>query len=274
MAEVEGSSPSVPILFPPKFGPIKRNPKGHGVTEKSVLEQVRHLVSLQQIDTQIYQIRKELQEKPALLQKLKEDFESQKEHLKELEDGHKGVLLKRKGQEVELQAKEDAVAKANAQLSQIKTNKEYTAKITEIENMKADKSLIEEKILLFYDEADQAKAAIDKEKEVVADKEKEYNATKQDVENEIKALNEKLKDLQAQRAQITPPIDKIILERYEKILANKEGMAIVPVQGDVCGGCYMNVPAQVINEMKMHEKMIFCELCARILYLEEDIEKV
>ena len=58
----------------------------------------------------------------------------------------------------------------------------------------------------------------------------------------------------------------------EKILQNKQGLAVVPVQVSSCGGCFMNVPAQVINEMKKHENLVFCEMCARILYLEEDLQ--
>ena len=242
------------------------------MTEGLVVEQVRKLVELQTIDAQIYHLKKELKEKPALLQKLKEEFENKKIHLKELEDKHKTIQVARKGQEGELQAQEEAIAKSNMQLSQIKTNKEYTAKITEIENVKADKSRIEEKILMSYDEADQMKAEIDKEKGVIADEEKKYQAIKKEMEDSIKEYEARIKVLEEDRKKIIPDIEKVHIERYEKILENKEGLAIVPVQGYVCGGCFMNVPAQVINEIKMHDKLIYCELCSRILYLEEDIE--
>jgi len=246
--------------------------KGSRVTEHSVLEQVRKLVALQHVDAQIYQYRKESQEKPALLERLKEDFEAKKTHLKELEEKYKSIQLKRKEQEMDLKSKEEAIAKANMQLSQIKTNKEYTAKISEIENIKADQSIIEEKILMSYDEGDAIKATIEKEKELVVAEEKKYNDEKKQIEDLVQELNKKISQLEEDRKKITPLIEKTYLGRYEKILANKDGLAMVPVQGNVCGGCFMNIPAQVINEIKMHDKIILCELCARILYLEEDME--
>ena len=66
----------------------------------------------------------------------------------------KSIQLKRKELELEMKAGEDDIAKSNIQLTQLKTNKEYQIKLNEIASIKADKSIIEEKILLSYDAAD------------------------------------------------------------------------------------------------------------------------
>lgn len=240
--------------------------------EVSVLEQLRKLVELQKIDAQIYNFKKDLKEKPVCLAEIKQQFEDKKAGLKEIEDQYKSIQLKRNEQEGDLQSKEDAITKTNTQLSQIKTNKEYTARVTEIENMKADKSILEEKILLSYDEVDTIKDSIEKEKQSLADEEKKYLGEKRETEDSMKEIGDRIKVLESQRNRIFAEIDKTNLARYEKILANKEGLAIVPVTGSSCGGCFMNVPAQVINEIKMQERLIFCEMCARILYLQEDTE--
>lgn len=121
---------------------------------------------------------------------------------------------------------------------------------------------------------DEIKKEIDTEKNLLVQKEKDYQAAKKTIEEGIKELETKLQNLEGQRSYIIPDVDKISLVRYEKILVNKEGLAIVPVRGTVCGGCNMNIPAQVVNEIKMHDKLILCELCARILYLEEDLETI
>lgn len=239
--------------------------------EVALVDQVRKLVDLQKVDAEIYRLKRDLREKPAFLKQIQDQFENKKATLKALEDKHKAVQLSRKSFEGDLQAKEDAIAKANAQLSQLKTNKEYSAKMTEIESMRADKAIIEEKILLSYDEADGVKVSIDQEKGVLADEEKIFLEKKKEIDESMKQTQGRLKVLDSQRGQILPGIDKGSLSRYERILVNKEGLAIVPVQGDVCGGCFMNVPAQVINEMKMHDRMIYCEMCSRLLYLEEDV---
>ena len=52
-------------------------------------------------------------------------------------------------------------------------------------------------------------------------------------------------------------------------LKGKEGLAMVPVRQNACGGCHLNLPPQVINEIQMKTELVFCESCARILYIEE-----
>lgn len=274
MAEVEGSSPSVPIenSFENNIRDIIIKKEGTTtVSQVSILEQIKFLVNLQAIDFEVYQIQKELKEKPLLIEQLRNNFESKKSGLKSLEDKLKSMLVDRKSKEVELQAKEEQIIKANGQLSQLKTNKEYQAKLSEIESIKADKSLIEEKILIAFDEADAVNKDIQQEKDSLAEQEKKYLAQSKEVEGKIREFEDRLKVLEGKRNQVLASVDKDFLVRYERILKNKDGLAIVPIKGNACGGCYMNVPPQVINELKMHDHLIYCEMCARILYLEEDV---
>ena len=69
--------------------------------------------------------------------------------------------------------------------------------------------------------------------------------------------------------QAIPEIDPKILSQYERILSNRDGLAIVAVKGDSCKGCNMLVPPQVVNLIKMYERIVTCEICNRILYVEE-----
>ncbi len=237
----------------------------------SVKDQIKKLVELQSYDAEIYNFNVVLKEKPLELEALKNAFESSKIKLKGLEDKLKTVQVERKGKELEMQSKEEAIAKASAQLSTLKTNKEYHAKQSEIESIKADKSLIEEAILRNYDEADAVTALIDKEKSALANAEQVYLSQKKEIENDVKELQEKLAQLDVKRKVIIPEIDKNSLSRYERILEHSEGLAIVPIKSNACGGCYMNIPQQAVNELKMHDHLVYCEMCARIIYLEDDL---
>ncbi|MDD3274808.1 MAG: C4-type zinc ribbon domain-containing protein, partial [Candidatus Omnitrophica bacterium] len=78
-----------------------------------------------------------------------------------------------------------------------------------------------------------------------------------------------LVQLETQRKQIIPEIDPKIFQEYERILSSREGLAIVPVEHNSCGGCHMLVPPQVINLIKMYSHIITCEVCNRILYIRE-----
>ena len=237
----------------------------------SVKGQLRKLVELQNIDGEIYNLKSELNNKPLQFEDLKSEFERSKEKLRLLEEKAKAVQLARKEQELELKCKEDQIAKANVQLAQVKTNKEYTAKLSEIESLKADNALVEEKILRSYDESDALQAKVKEELIVVKEKENVYLEKKRGIEEEMKLLEDRVKVLEAQRKQISPDIERHALDRYERILHHKEGLAIVPVKGNSCGGCYMNVPSQKVNTIKMHDSLIECEMCLRILYLEDDL---
>ncbi len=241
------------------------------MSQVSIRDQIKKLVQLQTLDYDIYNFKKDLKDKPDFIEQLKTKFEDKKGNLKQLEDKLKTLLLDRKSKEGDLLAKEGEIAKANTQLFSLKTNKEYQAKLLEIEHMKADKSMIEEKILLLFDEIDSINAQIEKEKKIVTEEEKKLLAQKKEVDDSIKDIQERMSKLESERRLISPEVNPAYLSRYERILENKGGIALVPVKGHVCGGCFMNIPEQSINEIKMHDHFVFCEMCARILFLEDDL---
>lgn len=241
------------------------------MAESALRSQIQSLIELQKLDAEIYNLTQQLQENPARIQALKEQFETKKTRLQQTEAKYKAVQVSRNSLETDLKAKEDSIAKANSQLSQIKTNKEYTAKIVEIEGLKADKSITEEKILLSYDEADAVKAEVEREKQALQTEEKTYLQQKAEVEAAAQGIQDRVKVLEGQRQQLVPSVDKAILMKYQRILSNKEGIAIVPLLAGACGGCHMNVPPQVVNKIKMYDDLVQCEVCIRILYLPEDL---
>lgn len=241
------------------------------VAGQNLKDQIRKLVDLQVMDEEIFRFHRELREKPAQLEALKIEFESKKVKLKGLEDKLKAVQIIQKEWELDLKAKEEAIARADASLGLLKTNKEYQARLLEIENMKADKSIVEEKILLGYDEVDAAKKALEAEKAAVIQYEKEFNAKKSQVDDDVAVINDQLKVKESQRARVAPEIRPDYLSRYERVLKNKDGLAIVKVVDRTCGGCFMHLTEQVLNELKKYEQIITCDMCARILYLADEL---
>ncbi len=237
----------------------------------SIKDQIRKLVDLQTMDIEVYRLKSNLREKPLEIEALKATLEAKKATLKKLEEQLKAIQVQQKEYEVDLKAKEDAMAKADAQLLQLKTNKEYSAKLLEIENIKADKSLIEEKILLGFDQVDAARKALEAEKGTVTHYEKEFQTKKKQIEDMMAVAGDQLKVKESQRSRLTPDVRPDILSRYERIVHNKEGLGIVPVKNHACGGCFMHLTEQLIHQIKMHDQLITCDVCARILYLEDDL---
>ena len=64
-------------------------------------------------------------------------------------------------------------------------------------------------------------------------------------------------------------VDKSFLSKYERLIKNRDGLAIVGVVNAACQGCFRVLPPQITNEIRMKQDLVFCEHCARILYIEE-----
>lgn len=233
-------------------------------------KQLGILIQLQAIDTQIYALKDEKELKPKEIRALQDSFEEKKQKLAALEKASLDLQKQKKEAELELAAKEEGTKKLQAQLYQLKTNKEYQAMLQQIEDSKADASVIEDKILESLEKIDKVKSDIEQEKQRLKEEERVFFEQKKKVEDKIKEIDEQLARLEAQRKQSLSDIDKKILSQYERILTNREWLAIVSVKNNSCQGCNMHVPPQVINLIRMYERIITCEVCNRILYTEDE----
>jgi len=240
--------------------------------QKSIKEQIGLLIKLQVIDGEIYTLNGEKGEIPGHIKSIEDMLEAKKTGIKQAEENLKGLQVKLKEKEVNLQQKEEQIKKLQTQLYQLKTNKEYSTMLTEIEGIKADNSLIEEEVIKLMDEIDIAKKKILAEKELFKVEESNAQKEKEVISARSKEIDVRLAELDGQRGSIVPGIEKQLIARYDKILKNKDGLAMVPVEVNACGGCHMNLPPQVISEVKLREDIIVCGSCLRILYIDENAE--
>lgn len=233
----------------------------------SIKEQLDILIQLQKIDTRRYALKEELNEKPKGIESLREKFQSKENSLKQLEEKLKNYKLKLKEMELELKTKEESVKKMQIQLYQVKTNKEYASLQKEIEGLKADNSLLEEEIIKYLDEIDALGKQLNREKDLLSQEKNKIEAEVSLIENKINALKEELKTIESERNNIASHVEPSLLAKYERILVNKSGRALATVLNDSCSGCNIELPPQVINEIRLGEKMVTCDNCLRILYI-------
>jgi hypothetical protein len=239
------------------------------LTVSDLKNQISNLIKIQEFDYQIYSLSAKKADKPQEIKRLSDAFELKKQNLVLLEKQSLEIQKQRKEKELELAANAEGIKKLSGQLFSLKTNKEFQTMQQQIADAKADGSVIEEKILVSFEEADKIKAQIDSENIKLKEEEKIYLQQKKDVESSVKEIDDQLVQLETQRKQIIPEIDPKIFQEYERILSSREGLAIVPVEHNSCGGCHMLVPPQVINLIKMYSHIITCEVCNRILYIRE-----
>jgi predicted nucleic acid-binding Zn-ribbon protein len=231
--------------------------------------QLSSLLKLQAIDTEIYSLKESLAAKPQEIKVFQDAFEAKKAGLAALEKQLLDAQKTKKDAELELANREEATKKLQTQLYALKTNKEYQTMLQQIQDSKADASLIEDKILASMDLIDKVKIETDQERTRLGEEEKVFVSQKKIVEDKTKEINGRLADLEGIRSQALPEIDPKILSQYDRILASRDGIAIVGVKHNSCLGCNMFVPPQVINLIKMYDKIITCEICNRMLYTEE-----
>ncbi|MGB2705566.1 MAG: C4-type zinc ribbon domain-containing protein [Candidatus Omnitrophota bacterium] len=239
------------------------------MTEIAMIDTIKMLIELQELDSAIFDNKRLLDGIPERIKELDRILEEKSAKLKTLEEESKKLQVSHKEKEVELKTKEDTIKKHQAQLYQIKTNKEYAALEKEIGSAKADGSLLEEEIINLLDRIDEIKKNIAKERELLEEEKKKTDEEKKKIESEKKTSESEYNDLNSKRKEFTSKIDKAVLSKYERILHNKDGLAMVPIVDDACGGCNMNLPPQVINEAKLKKDLTVCGNCARILYAKD-----
>jgi uncharacterized protein len=233
-------------------------------------DQIDTLKQLQVIDGELYSLKKEKQQKPMLLEQAKNSLAEQQTKAKEIESNLKTTQLRQKEKEVELATKEGNVKKLQGQLFQLKTNKEYTTMQHEIELVKADISIAEEEIIKIFDSIDRLST---EHKAQLKEVEKSQGLLAQEeikIAKELEKIQDRIGILEEQRKTITPLLKPQALSLYERILSSRDGMAIAALNKDSCAGCNMVQPPQVVNEVRLRAKLITCENCNRILFLEDE----
>ena len=236
-------------------------------------QELRKLAELQKINSKIYNLKKEKNEEaPRELQDLKNKFEERKQIISSFEGKVKQHHLTRKERELDLASREENLRKAQSQLYALKTNKEYQAKLTEIESFKADVSVIEEDLLRVFEEIETAEKELQIQKNKFMEEERKIKDGEKCILEKINSLEKEIGEIENKKRITKDTIDKKILSVYERLVNTRAGLGIAPVESENCGACHMKVTAQTINEIKMYKGLIFCENCARILYIKEDLE--
>lgn len=232
-------------------------------------EQIGKLVQLQELDSEIFDIRSRKESFPGKVKEMDDSLDDKKGGMENAEEELKKLQVTKGGKETDMQVKEEQVKKYESDLYQIKNNKEYTALQQEINSIKADISLLEENIINLFDEIEAAQKKSEDEKKIFEEEKQKVEKEKAVIEDEEKKLSACLDELTAKRAEAAKEISPDFLEQYERILKSRGRVGLTPVNGEFCGGCNMQLRPQIINEAKLRKTLVFCENCCRMLYAEE-----
>lgn len=237
----------------------------------SLKDEIRKLIQLQEIDTQVYRLSREKEVIiPAELEKVRDELVRKEENFSVFEKKNKEIQLIKKEKEIDLASREENLKKAQAQLYQLKTNKEYQAKLTEIGSLKADVSLAEEEVIKSFDTIEAANRELAEAREDLKKADDDLKVREAELKQKTHNIETELKKLEERRSTVIRDIDKAVLDKYEKLLKTRHGKALVPIKNNNCGACYMQITPQKLNEIKMYDRLQLCDSCVRILYIPED----
>lgn len=234
--------------------------------DRSVEERLKSLYDLQKILSEIDRIRTIRGELPHEVKDLEDEIERYNTRIQKFSD--EIAELKRESQQLtgEISDRKSKIERYKAQQDNVRNNREYDFLSKEIEFEGLEIELAEKKIRDKAKAQEDKTAEIEKAKEDLADNEhilNEKRAELSDIVSETKAQEESLR---SEALSVEELIDQRTLQAFKRIRNNTHnGLGIVTVQRNACGGCFNRVPPQRQLEIKMHRKVIVCEYCGRIM---------
>ncbi|MDR0802719.1 C4-type zinc ribbon domain-containing protein [Fluviicola sp.] len=234
--------------------------------ETTVAEKLDALYALQKIDSQIDKIRTVRGELPLEVQDLEDEIEGLETRIKNLQDEVKELETEITDRKLAAKDAEAAIVKFKEQQNNVRNNREFESLSKEIEYQELE-------IKLHDKRSKEAKVKIVSKKEVLEEAKERLDLRKGDLKVKQDELNEIVgetrkeeEELIAQSEKAKALIDARLIAAYDRLRMNaKNGLAVVGVDRDSCGGCFNKIPPQRQLDIDTRRKVIVCEHCGRIL---------
>ncbi|MGD9931774.1 MAG: zinc ribbon domain-containing protein [Mangrovibacterium sp.] len=239
-----------------------------------ISEKLKALYELQTVASEIDKIKTLRGELPLEVQDLEDDITGLKTRISNYEDDIKNLDTSIANRKAAIKESEALIAKYTEQQNNVRNNREYDSLNKEIEFQRLEMELSEKRIREFTAELFTKKEAIDSSKTQLKEREEDLDRKKKELDEitaETKIEEEKLK---SKAEKIEDMIETRLLTAFKRIRKNaRNGLAVVTVQRDACGGCFNKIPPQRQMDIANRKKIIVCEYCGRIL-VDKDIMEV
>ena len=232
----------------------------------TIEEKLQNLYELQRIDTEIDKIKTLRGELPLEVQDLEDEIaglETRIENFKtELSELDKTTAQRKQ----DIKKAEDAIKKYSEQLDNVRNNREYDALSKEVEFQKLEIELQDKRIRESQKNKTEKEALMAEATKRYEDKVADLEAKKSELNDIIQETHKDEESLTAKSEQLAATIDERLVTAYRRIRANaRNGLAVVSVDRDACGGCFNKIPPQRQLDIRSRKKIIVCEYCGRIL---------
>ena len=178
------------------------------------------------------------------------------------------AVKERRSHEKDLEAHEAQTEKMKSHAANLKTNKEYQAHLFELELANKKRGDFEEKILLSMEKSDQLQKTAKELQEKHNALERGFSQEKQALEAQDTELATELAQLETHYREASAQVEKALLDRYNQIKASRKDQPLAAVHDGICAGCRLQIPPQLIAQVKRSDDLHVCPYCRRILYWE------
>jgi uncharacterized protein len=234
-------------------------------------ERLNLLIQLQEIDGAIRARQEEKKKLPELLAELERKSEANKAGLDSVREALEAAQKSKRDRDRDLEEGAQKVEKLKSRTPDIKTNKEYTALLKEIETVEQENKTIEDDILKLMEKIDAAAAEIKTAEDLSTRETAAIDAERKQLEESMTKLEGELAADSLARDKIALRIDAALLAKYQKRYIAQGGRVVVEARGESCSGCFMSIPPQIFVNVKKNAEIITCPNCQRILYFKEAI---
>ena len=238
--------------------------------EVSVKETITLLRRLQESDMEIEQLNDKIASIPRKKEVLSRGLQQYMQVVEEEENRLADSRKERRQLEHNLEDHNLKDARYTDQLMQVKTNKEYRALLTEIEQLKGKIREIEDKILDLMEEAEELEKSIGRRKKKLEKKKQEVETESHRLEKEEAALNHQLEKKEAFKRELENKLPLELIEQYNRIKSVRHGIALAEAKDGFCQVCHVRLRPQVYYDLRANKSILLCDNCHRFLFLRED----
>lgn len=239
-------------------------------TEISIEKKLMALYSLQQNDSKIDRIKIVRGELPLEVEDLEDEVAGLEtridNYIQEIEILDKQIADK----QLAIKESQGLIKRYEEQQNNVRNNREYDALTKEIEFQNLEIQLAEKRIREFTAQLTMSKEEIENAQNELSDRRNDLEAKRSELTDIVAETELEEKELNNKSEQQQRLIEERLLIAYKRIRKNaRNGLAVVPVERDACGGCFSYIPPQRQLDIKLHKKIIVCEFCGRILVDKE-----
>ncbi|MDF0644131.1 MAG: C4-type zinc ribbon domain-containing protein [Nitrospira sp.] len=231
-------------------------------------QRLSSLIELQKLDLRIMEICEQRRKIPDRLHQLETPLRDARQLLQETVVSMEVAVKERRGYERDVEAQDAHNDKMRARLSEIKTNKEYQAHLFELQMANKKKSEIEDKVLACMEKIEELQRTMREAQERVEAVERTFAEEKRVLDELEGRLSSELAELDVQQRECATHVDRGLLDRYTKLKSARKDQALAAIKGGMCTGCRLQIPPQLVAEVKRSQDLHTCPYCHRMLYWE------